>query len=435
MARVLAGDDGDGLHRADPAVVVAALASTGTGSSPAAEPRADGLIPPGALAWAAGRAGELADGFLARHPDLTAPAHAVAEQIEALILRILGRVVDADGVTGPPEMTGTTDEAIRHLIAMDVPFARLMESVRFARESVIRDLLDVALTRTVSAADLAALTRAVNRSMDEALDDMAAHYAREAQRFSTSTERTRRELIDELIGGAPVDAATVQEVLGTAIEERHHGFVFVRAAWSRDAHRYPLSRLAGAVTRSLRVPAVVVREQEGELWVWASSPRLLHVDTDRLAAEIGDGVRVGVGSGQPGAAGFRRTHLEAAAAARFRPTPPSCVVDYGRHALAILLSTDRERARWFVESELGELAGPGPRNRELLETLRSYYATKLRVAATAEQLHIHRNTAIQRLNALETMLGHPAGERMTEVQCALSLLDLVTDGDEVEERH
>jgi DNA-binding PucR family transcriptional regulator len=38
---------------------------------------------------------------------------------------------------------------------------------------------------------------------------------------------------------------------------------------------------------------------------------------------------------------------------------------------------------------------------------------------------VHRNTAIHRLAALETILGHPVTERLAEVQAALLLLDVI----------
>jgi hypothetical protein len=243
---------------------------------------------------------------------------------------------------------------------------------------------------------------------------MARHYQRETLRFSTSAERARHELIDELVEGGPVDPRTVRDVLGLAIEDQHRGFVVSPAGRHRPGRPVEILR------RALRVPALLVREQDGLWWVWATSAHPLRPDVDRLAAEIGDTARVGVGSGQPGAAGFRRTHLEAVAAHRLGPG----VVDHGEHALAVLLSSDPERARWFVEAELGELAAPGPRNRELLTTLRCFFATRLRIASTAQRLHIHRNTAIQRLESIERILGHPVTERTAEVQAALALLTL-----------
>lgn len=428
-------NDEGAADRAELRAIVAALAPTEpgsiTGSATAGGPRAERLLTPSALTWAAQLSGELADNLLAQHPGLTAPVAGIAEQIQALMLRILLRLVDADGVNDAPEMTGATDQSIRELIAINVPFARVAESVRLAHESVVRALLGVAIARGACAATLTSITLAVNRSMDEALDNMADHYQLEAHRFSTSARRAQQELIDKLIGGNPVDARMIRKVLAMSIDEHHQGFVISTAA--RSTHlldRHTLRRPVEAIKHALKVSKVLVREHEGALWVWATSPRPLRVDVAHLAREIGDAVRVGVGSGQARADGFRRTHLEAAAAHRLRHATLAGVIEYDRHALAILLSADREKARWFVESELGELAMPSPRNCELLTTLRCYFASKLRIASTSERLHIHRNTAIQRLNSIETILGHPVTERMAEVQCALTILDLVNGGNE-----
>jgi DNA-binding PucR family transcriptional regulator len=137
-------------------------------------------------------------------------------------------------------------------------------------------------------------------------------------------------------------------------------------------------------------------------------------------------VSVGMGSLQPMAGGFRRTHLEALDANRFARHRRKTLIDYATHSLAILLSSDKERAQWFVESELGELATSSPRHRELLTTLRCYYEAKLRIAITAQRLHIHRNTAIARLNTVEAILGHPISERIAETQSALALLEYLS---------
>lgn len=54
-------------------------------------------------------------------------------------------------------------------------------------------------------------------------------------------------------------------------------------------------------------------------------------------------------------------------------------------------------------------------------TLRAFFAAKMRIAPAAENLFVHRNTLIHRLGRIEEMLGHPVGERSAEVQAALAV--------------
>ncbi|MET0726585.1 MAG: hypothetical protein ABWY36_09565 [Leifsonia sp.] len=70
---------------------------------------------------------------------------------------------------------------------------------------------------------------------------------------------------------------------------------------------------------------------------------------------------VGIGEPHQGADGFRRTYLEASDALRLAADlGHDGGVSYGDVALAILLSRDEERARWFVEHALGDLATDSP---------------------------------------------------------------------------
>jgi DNA-binding PucR family transcriptional regulator len=63
----------------------------------------------------------------------------------------------------------------------------------------------------------------------------------------------------------------------------------------------------------------------------------------------------------------------------------------------------------------------------LRATLRAFFATRMRVAPTAELLFLHRNTLISRLDRVERLLGHRVSERTAEVQAALLLSELPED--------
>ncbi len=411
---------------AELAAVVAALAPTGP--DPAAGPvtstqlRAGELLGPRVVAWAAEVAGEVASGTKARPLGKAAPVGDIAAQTEILILRILFKLTDTEDVVGAAELADRTEDSIRQLIATGVPFDRIAETIRLANELVIRALLSVAISHQVSAATLTTITLTVATSADAVLDTMANQYLTERQRFSSSGVHAQQELIERLITGRPVDPRLTKSVLKIVVDDHHLGFV-VSGTDSSPLSLRTLRRSVEIISGQLQVSTVVVREHPDSLWVWATFPRQARLDDMRLAAELDTAVRVGVGTAQPGAAGFRRTHLEALAANHFAQTRTSRVIDYHRHGLPILISRDQEKADWFVTSELGELAVPSPRNRDLVLTLRCYFDSKLRIAVAAERLHVHRNTAISRLATLETILGHPVTERMAEVQAALAILD------------
>ncbi|MCV7230310.1 PucR family transcriptional regulator [Mycolicibacterium komossense] len=413
-------------HSAELAAIVAALAPTGpdpgTGSATAARLRAEELLGPDVVAWAAQVAGEVAAGTQARPLGHAAPTGDIAVQAEILILGILFTLTNAEDAGGAAELATRTESSIRQLIATGVPFERVAETIRFANELAIRALLSVAIAHQASAATLTTITLTVTTSADAMLDTMATQYLTERQRFSSSGVHAQQELIERLIAGSPVDPRLTKSVLNISVADYHLGFV-VSGTDSSPLSLPVLRRSVQIINDQLRVSTVVVREHPDSLWMWATFPRPARLDTMQLAAELDPAVRVGVGTAQSGASGFRRTHLEALAANQFGRTRASHVIDYHRHGLPILLSSDTEKADWFVTSELGELATPNPRNRDLVLTLRCYFDSKLRIAVAAERLHVHRNTAISRLATLETILGHPVTERMAEVQAALAILD------------
>lgn len=131
-----------------------------------------------------------------------------------------------------------------------------------------------------------------------------------------------------------------------------------------------------------------------------------------------------MGEPQQGIEGFRRTYREADGSLRLALlSGRSAGLAYQDAALGDLLTQDEELARWFTEYELGALAGDTAEARDMRQTLRTFFGTRMRVAPAAELLFLHRNTLIHRLERIEGLLGNPLGGRTAEVQAALALAD------------
>ena len=154
---------------------------------------------------------------------------------------------------------------------------------------------------------------------------------------------------------------------------------------------------------------------------------------------IGDGVaraalseiHVALGSPASGLDGFRRSHQEALDArrvARLAGRRTGSVVTYAASAVAALTSTDLERARQFVTTELGSVAGDDDEARRLAGTLLVYLEEGLSPRRTARRLGVHENTVVNRIRTIEERLGHPVKPRVTELLVALRLVPLVTPG-------
>ena len=93
-------------------------------------------------------------------------------------------------------------------------------------------------------------------------------------------------------------------------------------------------------------------------------------------------------------------------------------------ALAALASTDAVRAREFVRSELGALAGDDDRTARLAATLQVYLEENLSPRRTAQRLGVHENTISNRINAAQEELPHPIERRACELQVALRIVRL-----------
>ncbi len=235
-----------------------------------------------------------------------------------------------------------------------------------------------------------------------------------------------RSAIESLVTAEPVDVEAATRLLripligwhlGCAIGIPPGGAVERRAL---DGIVHLFARVVGS-ERMLRYET-----SAGKVHVWVTTdrpPRTPRVEDLRVPAPL----LVGIGEPHPGADGFRRTFLEASDALRLAASlGDNGGLSYGDAALAIVLSRDEERARWFVEHELRDLAADSPEMADMRNTLRTFFDTRMRIAPAAERLFLHRNTLINRLERIQAVLGHSVAERPAETQAALVLAELFT---------
>ncbi|MFF4138547.1 helix-turn-helix domain-containing protein [Streptomyces mirabilis] len=91
---------------------------------------------------------------------------------------------------------------------------------------------------------------------------------------------------------------------------------------------------------------------------------------------------------------------------------------------------DGHDVKGFVRAELGPLLDyDARRGTDLVGTLRVYFACGMSMTRAKDQLHIHINTVVQRLNRIESLLGADwnCPERALELQLALHLHRLNAD--------
>jgi hypothetical protein len=170
-----------------------------------------------------------------------------------------------------------------------------------------------------------------------------------------------------------------------------------------------------------------VQAPGGGVWAWLGGPTPL--PDDELDALIAWQRRregeVAFGEPAGGLAGFSVSHRQAIEARAIAVATAERVVRFGDLHLLIALLRDRRLSQGFVERELGELAGPGERTRELRATLRAYLEHGQCVSTTAALLRRDRKTIQRQLQSAQELLRRCVSDRSGELLIALRTADIV----------
>lgn len=130
-----------------------------------------------------------------------------------------------------------------------------------------------------------------------------------------------------------------------------------------------------------------------------------------------------VAIGRPGhdVVGFRRSHLDAAAAQRMmtRLASPQRIARYQDVQLVDVLTAEPVRADGYVTDVLGDLATAA---QEIHDAVLTLVQERFNTSRTAERLHTHRNTVIRRLARADELLPRPLAENPVDVAAALQVL-------------
>lgn len=355
-------------------------------------------------------------------------APAIEQTALELLLALCGR--------GRPFTLNPGEVAINAYLAGEgISFERVVRGLRLVRQEWTVALLDQAEAHVPAEERgpvLRDLTDVVNEFFDQTMDAVIADYMHQRQRLLARRLADQRTMIDSIVAGDQVSASAVRDVLGTDLTGHHLGLVL----WREDSRSVAdpqgdLEHTAHKAAAALDSPALLtIAADRSTLWAWATSAAPIDAGALPRAQLAGPtGIRIAVGRCAPGPAGFRRTHL-AALDARRAAQPgkrTGSITVYDDVALFALMSTDSERARWFVHDELGPLAAPDRAGADLRATLLAYLDHGGSLIKAAEALHVHRNTVVYRLRRAEEALGRPVNDRILETHTALRLAPSLFD--------
>jgi hypothetical protein len=350
------------------------------------------------------------------------------------VLRGLGRSEHVDHLVTPPEAV----EYARGYVRRELPVAVLLRSYRIG-QGYFWERWAAAMSEQT--ADGPALTEALSSSsrwvfdyMDLITTDLVAVYAEARDHWSRTPAALRADTARGLLGGKLKDAREASRLLGYELQRRHHtGLVIWQSLEEYAGDPHGLEAAAGQTADALGAgDSLKVTSGASELWLWCSGMSAPEGDlTERLSdLQLAAGVRIAVGRVGTNLAGFRESHLEAAAAARIAVTAGARsqpVTFYDEVEVVSLMSQDLDRARAFVRHELGGLAGADQSIARLRETMLVLLEEGMSNSRAARRLYVHNNTVVYRAARAQELLGHKLAERRIQVTAALMLTQTLGD--------
>lgn len=176
---------------------------------------------------------------------------------------------------------------------------------------------------------------------------------------------------------------------------------------------------------------LLVQAPDGGIWGWLGGPtRMSESDLNALVSSQGSSdATVAFGEPAGGIAGFAASHHQALEARAIAVATNHRAVRFADFRLLIAVLRDGDLAKDFVERELGELAHPGERMRELRETLRAYLEHSQSVSATAALRRRDRKTIERQLRSTEQLIHHRVSDRSDAVLVALRVTEILRHSD------
>ncbi|MET3961723.1 DNA-binding PucR family transcriptional regulator [Marmoricola sp. OAE513] len=346
-------------------------------------------------------------------------------------------------------------ETISLVVRYDLPASEIQAppaAVEYARRLAQRGISSSALLRAYRLGQENALAWSLARIADEESDPMVAYtagqaftaitfryidavseqvlvvYEAERERWLANRNTVRAVVLTDLLDSGVADVAQAETALGYRLRQHHLGVVLWRphdvapGGELRDLERL-LGRLARAVGSSAQ--PLFAAQDRAMAWGWiplgarneVPSPEDLDVAED-------DGVLIAVGTPASGPDGFRRTHLDALRAqsvAMVAQEQAQPVTSYGDPSVraAALLAGDLDGTRRLVADALGDLAEDSESAERLRETVRVFLSTRNSFAATAQLVHLHKNTVKYRVDRAVEARGRGLDEDRLELELAL----------------
>ncbi|RKT53862.1 PucR family transcriptional regulator [Saccharothrix australiensis] len=348
---------------------------------------------------------------------------------EAVALWVVLRLTGVRAI--PDLLSAELTKAIRERIPDDISVDQALACLRKAHAHFSQALFRFVETMLPAPGQATAM-RLVSTELFAGMETLAATvteaFAAERSRWFAGSAGERATLVNAILKGEPVDPAKAMRRLGYELTLHHVALVLWQDELTPDGGRELEATALRVLDRLGCSSTLLLPAGSGRLWAWggraSSRPVALRKVADLPAFPAG----VHVASGLPGdgVAGFQRSHAQAITAervGRVAEPKPDRLYDYGEMELAILLGGEVAGAAEFVRRELGPLASCDKSMVAVRETVRCLLDNERSVAATAELMHIAKNTVVYRAKKAEQLLGRSLREDRLRLHLALHLAD------------
>ncbi|OBK15880.1 Rv1453 family transcriptional regulator [Mycobacterium asiaticum] len=230
----------------------------------------------------------------------------------------------------------------------------------------------------------------------------------------------RRKIVDSILAGESINHQRAEVRLGYSLAGSHTAAVI----WcdESDDEYHVLDRTTAALGHAVGcVQPLTVLTGEATRWVWFKDAVEINTDQVRRALQETPRLRIAIGAKAQGLEGFRRSHQQARTAQQMmvRLRSRQQVAYFDDIQMVAMLTQNPEYADDFITSTLGSFASAGS---VLRETLLTYINEQCNAARAAQQLYVHRNTLLNRLDTAQRLLPRPLDRTTVRVAVALETL-------------
>lgn len=302
--------------------------------------------------------------------------------------------------------------------------ASALDVYRIGQNVALQRWMDIVFDLTSDPHELRELLNVVSRSASDFVDLTLAAIARqmklEHNELAQGAIVERRKIVEFILEGESMNHKRAEARLGYPLSGSHAAAIL----WcdQADGDSRLLDRTVAALGQVVGCPhPFAVVASEATRWVWFKD--IAEIDSEQVRRVLEDTptLRVAVGTSARGVEGFRNSYEEALTAQHMmvRLRSRQQVALFEDIQMVALLTQKQGQAEAFISHTLGAFASAGS---VLRDTLLTYINEQCNAARAAQQLYIHRNTLLSRLDAAQRLLPRPLERTTVRVAVALEAL-------------